>query len=107
VAEPIKRTDLALAMLCAWNNIRPDQAPPEWWNHPDDLNRIAWERVAEAARAHLAPTPPPVPAVTREELEAVLTAKLALVGGAFLSTEEILDAILSRLAAGQPGDGHD
>lgn len=37
-------------MLCAWNNIPPDQAPPEWANHPNDQNRIAWERVAEAAR---------------------------------------------------------
>jgi len=52
-ADP-SRSPLALAMLCAWNNIPEGQAPPEWWNHPSDQNRLAWERVAEAARKHIA-----------------------------------------------------
>jgi hypothetical protein len=49
----ISRSPLALAMLCAWNNIPEGQAPPAWWSHPNDQNRIAWERVAEAARKHI------------------------------------------------------
>ena len=48
-----ERSPLALAMLCAWNNIHPDKTPPEWWNHPSDENRQAWERVAQAARDHI------------------------------------------------------
>jgi len=53
-AISIPRSSLALAMLCAWNNIPEGQAPPDWWSHPSDQNRMAWERVAEAARKHIA-----------------------------------------------------
>lgn len=49
IASPTKRTSLAFLMLCAWNNVDPRQAPPEWWSHPSDANRLGWERVAAAA----------------------------------------------------------
>lgn len=49
----LHRTGLALAMLRAWNNIPEGREPPEWFSHPSDQNRIAWERVAQAARDYL------------------------------------------------------
>lgn len=51
--DGLRRSSLALAMLCAWNGIEPGQEPPAWWHHPSDANRIAWERVAAAARAYI------------------------------------------------------
>ena len=54
MTSEIPRNSLALTMLCAWNNIPADQMPPEWANHPNDQNRQAWERVAEAARKFIA-----------------------------------------------------
>lgn len=47
------RDPMALALLCAWNNIPVDKAPPGWAFHPSDRNFEAWERVAAAARAWL------------------------------------------------------
>lgn len=51
------RDPLALAMLCAWNNVKPEQAPPGWAFHPNDKNFEAWERVATVARHHLQKEP--------------------------------------------------
>lgn len=51
--KDITRTELAYNMLCAWSNVSPDKAPPEWWQHPSDNNRQAWERVAQAALDYL------------------------------------------------------
>jgi hypothetical protein len=48
-----ERTSMAFLMLCAWNNVDPKDAPPDWWSHPSDANRLAWERVAKAALAWL------------------------------------------------------
>jgi hypothetical protein len=53
MSEAPARSSLALAMLCAWNNIPPEKAPPEWFNHPSHESRVAWERVAQAARAFI------------------------------------------------------
>lgn len=51
--SPTRRSGLAVAMLRAWNNIPEGKEPPEWFNHPSDQNRVAWERVAQAARDYL------------------------------------------------------
>ncbi|MBO9710518.1 MAG: hypothetical protein J7521_20145 [Caulobacter sp.] len=44
------RTNLARAALAAWCGVTPDKLPPEkaWIEHPDDLNRQAWDRVVSA-----------------------------------------------------------
>jgi hypothetical protein len=49
----VPRTELAMRMLCAWNNLPIGSAPPEWFAHPSDQNRMAWERVAQAAADYL------------------------------------------------------
>lgn len=48
--DELKRSDLARIALAAWANVRPDQLPDDlaWINHPNDLNRQAWDRVAAA-----------------------------------------------------------
>jgi hypothetical protein len=53
--EDLTRGDLARIALAAWVNVRPDQMPDslDWINHPNDLNRQAWERVAVAIAAAL------------------------------------------------------
>lgn len=46
----LTRSSLAKIALAAWCNVSPEQLPAErvWIEHPDDLNRQAWERVANA-----------------------------------------------------------
>lgn len=44
------RDDLALAMLAAWLNVRPDQIPAENRAHTCAYTMAAWQRVGEAAR---------------------------------------------------------
>lgn len=48
--HPQARDDLALAMICAWNGVTPEQAPPGFAFHTCDASRIAWDRVAAVAR---------------------------------------------------------
>lgn len=43
----LKRDELALRLLCAFNGIGPDQAPPEWWFYPNENIRDCWQRVAD------------------------------------------------------------
>ena len=47
------RDELSLVMLCAFNNIKPEQAPPAWWFFPHHDSAQAWDRVAKAARAYI------------------------------------------------------
>jgi hypothetical protein len=53
------RDPLAVKLLCAWNNVPPDKAPPGWAYHPSDKSFEAWERVATAARIELTPAADP------------------------------------------------
>ena len=48
------RDPLALKLLCAWNNLLPEKAPPGWAYHPNDKSFEAWERVAATAREEAA-----------------------------------------------------
>lgn len=43
------RDELGIRMLCAWNNIPRNMAPPEWSQISNAFTREAWARVAEAA----------------------------------------------------------
>lgn len=47
------RDELALKMLCAFNNCPPRLAPNGWRYFPNPATKAAWQRVAEAAREHL------------------------------------------------------
>lgn len=49
------RDALALKLLCAFNGIPPDSAPPGWAFFPNDRTMAAWERVAAAAREAMTP----------------------------------------------------
>lgn len=44
------RTDHDLALICAFNNCRPEQAPRGWRYFPNEGTMRAWRRVAEVAR---------------------------------------------------------
>jgi len=44
------RDDVALRLLCAFNGVDHEKAPPAWWAHPNPSTRAAWRRVAEEAR---------------------------------------------------------
>ena len=48
------RDPLALAMIAAWLNVRPEQVPTEWRVHTCEQSMRAWQRVADAAREFLA-----------------------------------------------------
>lgn len=49
-ASQFPRDELALAMLAAFNNVRPDQLTDGMHFFPNESTQKAWERVAEAAR---------------------------------------------------------
>lgn len=51
----LRRTDTAKAALAAWVGVRRDQLPADkmWIEHPNDLNRQAWDRVIAAIEAPL------------------------------------------------------
>jgi hypothetical protein len=51
------RDELALEMLCAFNNCPPRLAPNGWRYFPNEATKKAWQRVAEAARARLLAPP--------------------------------------------------
>jgi hypothetical protein len=44
--------ELAIRMLCAWNNIPREQAHADWSRHANQWTMEAWERVADAVRAY-------------------------------------------------------
>lgn len=44
------RDDAALRLLCAFNGVDPENAPPGWWLHPNESSKAAWQRVADEAR---------------------------------------------------------
>ena len=41
----LERSDLGMAMLAAWLNVRVDQIPPENRAHLNPATMAAWERV--------------------------------------------------------------
>lgn len=45
------RDRLAFEMLCAFNGVKPEQAPKGWGYFPNEGTKAAWHRVANAARA--------------------------------------------------------
>ena len=44
------RGEFELALLCAFNGIKPEQAPRGWRYYPNAGTQKAWQRVAEVAR---------------------------------------------------------
>lgn len=59
MSEDLRRSRMALVALAAWVGVEsPDQLPDhmDFMNHPNDLNRKAWERVAAAIEAELRKT---------------------------------------------------
>lgn len=48
-----ERDEMSFLMLCAWNNIKPDQAPQEFRAFYNESTKAAWERVAQAAKDYL------------------------------------------------------
>jgi hypothetical protein len=42
------RSEAGLVALCAFNGIRPDQAPRGWHYWPNEGTKKAWERVIDA-----------------------------------------------------------
>lgn len=59
----MERARLAKIALAAWVNVDPDKLPAEkmWIEHPNDLNRQAWDRVVGAIIAAAPPSTDPVP----------------------------------------------
>lgn len=51
--EPVLRDPLAIAMLAAWLNVRPDQVPAAFKAFTCEHTMKAWKRVGEAAITHL------------------------------------------------------
>jgi hypothetical protein len=49
----LSRDPLALAMFAAWVNLPVDKLPPEMNAHTCEQTALAWQRVADAARAYL------------------------------------------------------
>lgn len=51
----LTRSEFARIALAAWVNVPVDQLGPEkvWIEHPNDLNRQAWDRVINALRGPL------------------------------------------------------
>lgn len=50
IEEKLRRDDLAMKLLCAFNGIEPGQAPPSWWYYANESMRSAWHRVADVVR---------------------------------------------------------
>ena len=46
----IPRDKIALRLLCAFNGVDWQTAPPSWWFHANEATKAAWERVTEEAR---------------------------------------------------------
>jgi hypothetical protein len=51
------RDPLALAMLAAWLNVRPDQIPDTFRAHTCEATMTAWQRVGRAAVEYLKANP--------------------------------------------------
>ena len=53
MTSDLTRSNLARVALAAWVNVDPDQLPADkmWIEHPNDVNRQAWDRVIEAVTA--------------------------------------------------------
>lgn len=49
------RDEVALRLLCAFNGVDWQKAPPGWWVHPNESTKDAWRRVADEARRIFAP----------------------------------------------------
>lgn len=49
----LDRSELAFLMLCAWNNIAPEDAPAAFRAFTDPGSVGGWRRVEAVARAHL------------------------------------------------------
>ena len=54
--RPLHRDPLALAMFAAWVNLPVDKLPEAMRAHTCPATAEAWQRVANAARAHLVPS---------------------------------------------------
>ena len=48
-ARELPRDEIALRLLCAFNGISPEQAPPAWGFYPNPNIRDCWMRVAAEA----------------------------------------------------------
>lgn len=48
-AAKYPRSEAAFRMLCAFNGVAPEQAPPAWRYYPNQSVRECWERVASVA----------------------------------------------------------
>lgn len=46
-AREFPRDELALRLLCAFNGVPPESAPPSWWFYPNSTAKEAWGRVAD------------------------------------------------------------
>lgn len=55
----IWRDDLAVVMIAAWCNVRPDQLPEAMRAHTCAATAEAWTRVAAAAREFISRDPAP------------------------------------------------
>lgn len=52
------RDEVALRLLCAFNGVDWQKAPPGWWSHPNNSSKAAWERVATEAKLIFGTAPP-------------------------------------------------
>lgn len=52
-AAEFPRDELAIKMLAAFNNVSPDKLTEGMFFFPNESTKIAWTRVADAARAHI------------------------------------------------------
>ena len=48
-----ERDPLCMAMIAAWLNVSVEQVPVAYRVHTCEASMAAWQRVADAARAHL------------------------------------------------------
>lgn len=51
----IPRDEAALRLLCAFNGVDWQKAPPSWWFHSNESSKAAWERVAAEAKLIFTP----------------------------------------------------
>jgi len=51
-ARKYPRTKIEFEAICAWNNIKPDDAPEAWRYFPNESTQNAWRRVIEAILYH-------------------------------------------------------
>lgn len=49
-ARQYPRDEIAMRLLCAFNGVKPGQAPPGWWFYPNNASHEAWKRVADEAK---------------------------------------------------------